>query len=103
LHEIPLEIVQILHNYCRAMSTRLQPAARVIDLCGGIDATAGIVGRDRSVVNRWLLPRERGGTGGRIPMHHAQRLLESVPVLREEDFFCRREPAAINAAQSAKS
>lgn len=68
-------------------SDYLDPAATVVALCGGIDATAKLVGRDRSVVNRWLLSKERGGTGGLIPMRHARTLLERVPELTERHFF----------------
>lgn len=71
------------------MADGLLPAAAVVEKCGGIDTTAKIVNRHRSVVNRWLLPRERGGTGGQIPMHHARTLLENVPSLTEADFFVR--------------
>lgn len=68
-------------------SSHLQPAARVIEICGGIEATAKLVGRNRSVVNRWLLPKERGGTGGLVPSWHQQTLLSAVPALTEGDFF----------------
>ena len=71
------------------MPDGLQPAARVIEKCGGIEATAKLVRRHRSVVNRWLLPKESGGTGGKIPMYHAHTLLREVPDLSETDFFAR--------------
>lgn len=74
------------------MADGLHPAAAVIEKCGGIEAAAKIVNRHRSVVNRWLLPKESGGTGGHIPMHHARTLLASVPTLTEIDFFDRPEP-----------
>lgn len=69
------------------MSAPLEPAATVIRKCGGIEATAKAVGRHRSVVNRWLLRRENGGTDGRVPMHHAETLLHTIPGLTEADFF----------------
>lgn len=53
----------------------LPPAADVIAKLGGIDATAAVVKRHRSVVNRWLLPRESGGTGGTIPPKHRPTIL----------------------------
>ncbi len=65
----------------------LNPAAKIVETCGGIDKTAELVRRDRSVVNRWLLPKECGGTGGRIPQHHAEELLKKVPALAPADFF----------------
>jgi hypothetical protein len=69
------------------MNTHCQPAARVIELCGGIEATAKIVGLDRSGVNRWRMPRARGGSGGLIPMRHARLLLATVPELKPEDLI----------------
>jgi hypothetical protein len=68
-------------------AAHLEPAASVVAICGGIDATARLVGRDRSVINRWLLPKSRGGTGGKVPMHHAMTLLACVPSLTERHFF----------------
>ena len=71
------------------------PAARVIEKCGGIDRTAEFVGRDRSVVNRWRLPREKGGTGGIVPAHHQVKLLSEAPKhgikLTSSDFFDDQE------------
>lgn len=67
------------------------PAARVIRKCGGIERTAHLVGRHRSVVNRWLLPPEKGGTGGKVPGKHQDILLEKALTegidLRPDDFF----------------
>jgi hypothetical protein len=54
------------------------PAAKVINIFGGIRQTAEVVGRHRSVVNRWLIPKSRGGTGGIIPAHHQQTLLKEA-------------------------
>lgn len=67
------------------------PAARVIAKCGGIDQTAKLVKRHRSVVNKWLRPRAKGGTGGIIPAHHQVTLMRKAPgrgiPLEPEDFF----------------
>lgn len=67
------------------------PAARVIRKFGGIAATATLVGRDRSVVNRWLRPRSVGGTGGIVPAKHMSTLLrkadEAGVSLEPADFF----------------
>lgn len=68
-------------------NTTETPAARVIRKCGGIAATAELIDRDRSVVNRWLLPKESGGTGGIIPAQHQQPLLDKNLDLKPEDFF----------------
>ena len=35
----------------------------------------------RSVVNRWLMDREKGGTGGLVPAHHMAVLLQKAPDL----------------------
>lgn len=71
------------------------PASQVIQKCGGISATAGMLSLHRSVVNRWLLPRSSGGTGGLVPAKHQQALLEAARArgiaLLPSDFF---EPAA---------
>lgn len=84
------------------MPDGLQPAYGVIVKCGGIDATAKIVNRHRSVVNRWLMPRERGGTGGQVPMRHAQILLREVSALSESDFFASaNSPAGSPREQAA--
>lgn len=74
-----------------------QPAARVIDKCGGIDATASMLGLHRTVVNRWLRPIEVGGTGGLVPAKHQQPLLDKAREqgkdLGEVDFFIQPAPA----------
>lgn len=58
-------------------SNKLEPAATVIDLLGGISATADLIGRHRSVVNKWRLPKEVGGKGGAIPPKHWPTLVEA--------------------------
>ncbi len=68
-------------------NTTETPAAKIIRKCGGIAATAKLIDRDRSVVNRWLLPKNSGGTDGIVPAQHQQTLLEKTPNLKPEDFF----------------
>lgn len=80
------------------MANGLQPAAGVIAKSGGIDAVAKIVKRHRSVVNRWMLPPESGGTGGQVPMRHAQTLLREVVGLSEADFFAQPADPAPQAS-----
>ena len=53
-------------------------AEYVIRKFGGIEATAEVIGRHRSVVNRWVLPKERGGTGGAVPGKHFAALLSAA-------------------------
>jgi hypothetical protein len=43
------------------------PADRVITAFGGVRATARVLGRNPSSISRWRIPREDGGTGGRVP------------------------------------
>lgn len=57
-------------------------AQKVIDTLGGIRTTAEAIGVDRSVVNKWVMPKEKGGTGGRVPAKHWPRLIEVEPELR---------------------
>ena len=72
-------------------SSDIGPAARVIRKCGGIARTAELVGKHRSTVNRWLLPKESGGTGGIVPAQHQQKLLAEAKragiELSPADFF----------------
>lgn len=51
------------------------PAARVIAACGGVKRTAELVGRHPTAVNRWMMPKEKGGTGGTVPAKAAEKLM----------------------------
>ena len=72
------------------------PANVVIGICGGIAKTAKMIVRHRSVVNRWLLPKTSGGTGGLVPARHQQTLLNKAVALgldlRPEHFFVVPDP-----------
>jgi len=61
-----------------------------------------MIERDASVVRKWRLPKEKGGTGGMVPTDHAQRLLDEAQVrgidLRPDDFFSVAAPDAGGAA-----
>jgi hypothetical protein len=46
---------------------RVSPAAYVIQLFGGVNALARIIGRDPSSVSKWTWPRERRGADGLVP------------------------------------
>lgn len=72
-----------MHTYSLAMGnfSKNSPAARVIKRCGGINETAGLIGVHRSVVNKWLLPKKKGGTSGKVPPKHWPKLLEHLPGL----------------------
>ena len=78
----------------------LEPARTVISILGDGNITTGIAnaskatGRHRSRVNRWLLAKERSGTGGRVPTGEQQPLLDWAKAngkpLEPEHFFERR-------------
>lgn len=55
----------ILHN----------PAASIIEKCGGSKAVAKLTGAHCSRVSRWQYAKAQGGTGGVIPHMAAMRLL----------------------------
>lgn len=54
---------------------RLNPAAAVIDGCGGVAEVSKVTGVDRTQVWRWTQPKEAGGTGGLVPSEHQDDLL----------------------------
>ncbi len=56
----------------------LDPARTVIEICGGVMATAKMAGRNRSTVYRWGLDDEMGGTGGEVPRSAKKALLDSA-------------------------
>ena len=80
----------------------LEPAATIIRRCGGIAATARIVGRHRSVVSRWMKAKDKGGTGGTIPMQAAVLLLRHGPGLKESDFFRTAAGLTLDAWMQAR-
>lgn len=69
----------------------LDPARTVIEICGGIAATAKLAGRDKIRVRRWTYSKERGGTGGLIPSDMQVVLMRSASEegidLKPEHFF----------------
>lgn len=69
----------------------MTPAEKVIKKCGGVAATAKLVGRTESVVHRWTYKKVKGGTGGTIPNAAQSKLLEAAARgevdIRPEDFF----------------
>jgi hypothetical protein len=81
------------------MESKLDPAATIIDMCGGIDATAAIVGCNRSTVYRWMQPDgPRDGTGGIVPLRYVKALLQAAPALTPGHFV-----ANIGKPQNGKS
>lgn len=70
------------------MEHKLDPAATIIEMCGGIDAVAAIVGCNRSTVYRWMQAAgPRCGTGGTVPLRHVVALMKAKPALTAEMFF----------------
>ncbi len=70
--------------------THLDPAKSVIAKIG-IEKVSAITGKHVSRVYRWMYPKERGGTGGRVPQEEAEKLLayakEHKINLKPADFF----------------
>lgn len=57
---------------------RLTPAATIIDLFGGVRATARMLGLNPSAVSRWAMPPAKKGTGGAIPQRHWAAILDAA-------------------------
>lgn len=56
----------------------MEPASKIIQALGGPKKVSEIVGVHRTRVSNWKRPKEKGGTGGLIPMKHASALLEEA-------------------------
>jgi hypothetical protein len=67
------------------------PAAKIIEKCGGHQAVAEMIHVDVSRVYRWTYPRDRGGSDGTIPAKHQTKLLAEATNrgidLSPADFF----------------
>lgn len=59
----------------------MEPAYTIISALGGTVRVAALRGVGRTAVWKWTQPREKGGTGGLIPIEHIRPLLD---VLRAE-------------------
>lgn len=59
----------------------MSPAEVVVDVFGGVRATARAAEVNGSTVCRWLQPRKRGGTGGMVPKVHRERLIAAAAKL----------------------
>ena len=74
----------------------LEPAKSVVAKFG-VQKCAEITGKHISRIYRWMAPKEKGGTGGLIPLEDAALLLNyaeqsSIPLAHRE-FFPNREAA----------
>lgn len=81
--------------------THVSPvAARVIQKCGGVSNTARLAGRAVPSVHKWRHPKDKGGTGGLIPVEAQVSLMDAAQrgevSLTPEDFF--DTPAPTRAA-----
>lgn len=54
----------------------IRPADYVIQIFGGVRATARAVGRSAPSICKWRQSRSRGGTGGNIPNAAQMRILK---------------------------
>lgn len=74
------------------MSQAVLPiAARIIEKCGGVAATAKLAERTEVSVYRWTWPKEKGGTGGLVPTEAQQKIMAAAQrgevQLSPADFF----------------
>lgn len=83
----------------------MTPAQNIIKKCGGVAATAKLVGRTESVVYRWTYEKKLGGTGGTVPNKAQTKLLEAAARgevdIRPEDFFVSKYHAPEIAGDAA--
>jgi len=72
-------------------------AEQVIKKCGGVARTAEITKRTESAVYRWTYPKEKGGTGGIVPVDAQHAIMAAARdgkvEVTADDFFARPEAA----------
>ena len=56
----------------------MEPASSIIKHLGGPSKVAEIAHVHRTRVSNWMRPKEKGGTGGRIPQAHIPILLAAA-------------------------
>jgi hypothetical protein len=57
---------------------RCEPATSIVDRLGGLSTVAAIAGVKLSTVQRWRMPKNKGGTGGVIPHWHFHKLMNAA-------------------------
>jgi len=71
----------MLYKYQQTQNRRgqmhLSPAECVVELFGGVRATARAIGRNPGAVSRWNKPKSKRGTGGMVPSA-AQRIILKI-------------------------
>ncbi|SHE78220.1 hypothetical protein SAMN05444339_10247 [Loktanella atrilutea] len=69
----------------------MEPAKHVIEKCGGLEATASACERAVSSIRKWMVTKEKRGTGGLIPADCQVILMRASAAngwgLKAEDFF----------------
>jgi hypothetical protein len=53
----------------------MEPAQSIISKLGGPSTVARVTGVHRTRAYKWQMPKEKGGTGGRIPQSHIPTIL----------------------------
>lgn len=80
----------------------MEPASTIVKKLGGTGVVARVTGVHITRVSGWQRPREKGGTGGRIPQGHIPRLVEYANEngidLSFKDFF--RDPDRVTPDSS---
>lgn len=66
-----------------------QQAQKIVNKFGGVPRLAAAIGKNRTTVNRWLYPKDRGGTNGLIPSQAWPEILaaakrEHIPLTPED-------------------
>ena len=87
----------------------MEPARTIIEKLGGVTVVSEITGTAYTAPYRWQHSKERGGTGGVIPLKHHRVLMEAARekgvLLSAEDFLptvpARRRAAAAEQGSAA--
>lgn len=89
----------------------MEPASGIIKKLGGEPVVAKITKTAYTAPYRWQAPREKGGTGGRIPQAHHRSLLDyarqnEIPLSAEDFLPCEEDgprPALTSPSEEAAS
>lgn len=76
----------------------LDPAASIIAVLGGLSSVAKAANTSTTTVQRWRLPKQKGGTGGFIPRRHHEALLAKSSELG----ICLKRVAFIDPLEASK-
>jgi len=56
----------------------MEPAITIVSLLGGPTKLASLLGIHRVRVSNWMRPKEKGGTGGQIPLRHWNAVIKAA-------------------------